>query len=129
MNKFCTRNWLILRLKSFQYALSGIRDLVAGQMNARIHLVATMMVVTLGLCLNLNRMDWVALAIVIGLVWMAEAINTALEYLADAAIPEHNELIGKAKDISAGGVLMAALTATIVGAIVFWPHLMGQIQD
>lgn len=128
MIKSSTGNWLILRLKSFQYAWSGIRELVAGQMNARIHLVATVMVVTFGLCVNLDRMDWVALAIVIGLVWVAEAMNTALEYLADASIPEHNELVGKAKDLSAGAVLLAAVTATIVGALIFWPHLPHQIQ-
>ena len=59
----------------------------------------------------------------IALVWVAEGLNSALEYLCDAAVPEQNELIGKAKDVAAGAVLISALVALCVAALVFIPYL------
>jgi diacylglycerol kinase len=59
-----------------------------------------------------------------GLVWSAEAFNTALEFLADAVSQEPHPLIGQAKDIAAGAVLMAALAAAIVGILLFRPYLL-----
>ena len=56
-------------------------------------------------------------------VWSAEALNTALEFLADAAKPEYHPLVKKAKDVAAGAVLIAALGAAVIGALVFIPAL------
>ena len=80
-------SWLQGRIDSFGHALRGIASLLAGEPNARIHLLATVLVVTLGLVLDVNRNDWQALLLIVAVVWLAEGMNTALEHLADAAVP------------------------------------------
>jgi len=77
----------------------------------------------LGLALGITRLEWCAIAIVIALVWAAEALNTALEALADAAVPERHPKIREAKDAAAGAVLVVAIAAALVGALVFLPRL------
>ncbi len=114
---------LAARVESFRHAIRGFLDLLRAQHNARIHLVATLLVVALAGWLKLGRADWIALLLAVGLVWIAEALNTALEYLADAAVPEHHPLIGKAKDAAAAGVLLASLIAALIGLLVFLPPL------
>jgi diacylglycerol kinase (ATP) len=66
--------------------------------------------------------------IVIGMVWSAEALNSALELFADHLAPDDHPLVGKAKDIAAGGVLVAAIVAAVVGAIVFGPKLLERLS-
>jgi diacylglycerol kinase len=91
--------------------------------NARIHAVATVLVIGIGSALRLTVLEWVLLALAATLVWVAEAMNTALEVLSDAAVPEHSPLVGAAKDVAAGAVLLAAIGAVVVGLLVFVPHL------
>ena len=98
-------------------------NLVRTQLNARLHLVATVLVVAAGGVLRVSTQEWCWLFAAMGAVWMAEAFNTALELLADAAVPERHPLIGHAKDVAAGGVLFSALAATAVGICVLGPHL------
>ena len=112
------------RALSFRHAISGILLVVRTQHNAWIHLVATLAVVIAGKCLNVTRGEWLALVIAIGLVWTAEALNTAIEFLADEISLERRDRLGLAKDAGAAGVLLASITAAIIGLIVFVPHLM-----
>jgi diacylglycerol kinase (ATP) len=63
------------------------------------------------------------LALAMGMVWAAEALNTAIEYLSDHVCTEHHERIGRVKDLAAGGVLLAAIAAMVVGGIVFLPRV------
>ena len=95
--------------------------MIIEQRNAQIHLVATIAVLALGVLTGLNSVEWILLMLAITLVWIAEALNTALEYLADAAVPETHELVGKAKDVAAAGVLIAAAFSLIVALWAFWP--------
>jgi diacylglycerol kinase len=62
-------------------------------------------------------------------VWTAEALNTAFEYLADATTKEFDPLIGRAKDVAAGAVLITAIAAVIVGALVFTPYIVVLIRS
>jgi diacylglycerol kinase (ATP) len=112
------------RARSFRYAGNGIRVLLISQHNARIHLLATCLVVSLGLWLGVSALEWCALVLAIASVWVAEAINTALELLADAVSPLHHPLVGKAKDAAAGGVLIAAIAAVVIGVLVLGPHCL-----
>ncbi len=59
----------------------------------------------------------------IALVWVTEALNTAIEFLADAAVPDPHSLIKHAKDVAAGAVLLASVAATVIGALVFLPRI------
>jgi len=112
------------RLASFRYAGMGLVTLLREQHNSRIHLLATVAVVGLGAWLGLTRQEWVLLLLAIALVWIAEALNTALEYLADAAVPGRNPLVGKAKDVAAAAVLIAAGVAVMIGCLLFLPRLL-----
>jgi diacylglycerol kinase (ATP) len=97
--------------------------MVRSQQNAWIHLTATIVVVGAGIFLRLDRNEWIWIILAIMSVWAAEALNTAFEYLADAANPTFHPLIEKAKDVAAGAVLIAAIGAALIGIITFWPHI------
>ena len=112
------------RIASFRYAFAGLWVMIRTQPNAWIHAVATLVVVGAGSHFALPGLDWALLVGAIGLVWMAESLNTAIEFLADAAVPDHHALIKHAKDIAAAAVLLASLAAALIGALVFAPHLL-----
>jgi diacylglycerol kinase (ATP) len=86
-------------------------------------LAATAAVVALGVFLAISRSEWLAIILAIGMVWTAEALNTAVEFLADEVSLERRKLIGNAKDVGAAGVLVAAASALVVGAVVFVPYI------
>jgi diacylglycerol kinase len=69
---------------------------------------------------------WILLAI--ALVWLAEALNTAIERLADAITLEPNENIGYAKDVAAGTVLAAAIISTVIGLTIFLPRMIALVR-
>ena len=110
-------------LRSFRCALGGIRTLLATQMNARIHLIALILVITAGILVNLSTGEWAIIALATGMVLSAEAMNSALEFLADHTAPEWHDSVGKAKDLAAASVLLASAAALAVGLFVFVPHL------
>jgi diacylglycerol kinase (ATP) len=112
---------VLQRFASLNHALAGLLVLIEDQHNARVHVAAALIVVTLGLLTGLESIEWILVFVAIGLVFIAEAFNSALEYLADAAVPEYHELIRKAKDVSAAAVLMAAGLAVIIGVWAFIP--------
>ena len=107
----------------FAYAGRGIRMAVQSERNLRIHLAVIPIVVVTGFVMGLSGMEWVAIAFSIGIVIVAELVNSALEYLADAVHPEVDPGIRNAKDVAAGAVLIAVLAAVVVGVIIFPPKL------
>lgn len=98
-------------------------ELLRTQCNARIHAVATAAVVAAGILLDVSRIDWCLLALAAGLVWMAEAMNTAVESLADAVSTADHPMLGRAKNVAAGGVLIATIAAAAVGLLVLLPKI------
>jgi diacylglycerol kinase (ATP) len=116
--------YFIHRLRSIGIALQGVKWLISTQPNARIHSVATVLVVLVGWHFDVSRLEWVLLIGAIGAVWTAEALNTAIEWAVDLASPQHHPLAGKAKDVAAAGVLLASLSAIIVGVLVFAPYCL-----
>ena len=111
------------RLRSFRCAGRGLVLMLASQHNAWIHAVATVVVVGAGLLWRIAPAEWCAIVLAVVAVWMAEGLNTALEFLADAASPAFHPLIGKAKDVAAGAVLLAAMGAVVIGLLVFGPRV------
>ena len=111
------------RLKSFVYAFNGIKLLIKNEHNAWIHCFATVYVITCGFLLNISNTEWIAICIVIGAVFAAEAINSSIETLADFVSPDYSEAIKHTKDLAAGAVLLMAIAAAIVGFIIFIPKL------
>ena len=115
-------NWLSQRLASFAHAFRGIGVLLR-EPHARLHLLATILVLALAWVLDVTRHDWQLLLLTVVVVWLAEGMNTALELACDAAVPEQHPLIGKAKDVAAGTVLITAIFALVMGALIFIPYL------
>jgi len=116
------------RLRAFRFAFEGVGYLMRTQPNARIHLVVTVAVVSLAAWLRVDREGWVWLVLAIGLVWAAEAFNTALEAVVDLASPEMHPLAKASKDVAAAGVLLAAIAAAAVGLLVLGPRLWAWLQ-
>lgn len=112
------------RLASFRYAFNGIRLLIGKEHNAWIHCFVAICVVIAGFFFGLSQMEWIAITIVIGAVLAAEAVNSAIEMLADLVSPDYNEAIKRTKDLAAGAVLIMAIAAAIVGLIIFIPKLL-----
>ncbi len=111
------------RARSFTFALAGGRVLLTSQHNAWIHTVATVLVVVGAVIVRVSRLEWALLILAIALVWAMEALNTAIELLADEISQEQRQRLGKAKDVSAFGVLVAAMASVLIGLFVFIPHL------
>jgi len=109
------------RLKSFKYAWQGIASFLRGDHNAWIHAVATVCVIILACVVPLTKVEIFALVFAIGFVWVAEMFNTCIERTMDFISTERRPEIGLIKDIAAGAVLVAAITAAVIGGIVFIP--------
>jgi diacylglycerol kinase len=118
--KFTARNLHI----SFKSAFSGIFILVKSENNARIHLIILLLVLIAGLVLKISTAHWITISLAAGLVLASECLNTAIEYLSDAVLPEYDPRIKIAKDLSAGGVLISAIVAFITGLIIFIPAII-----
>ena len=111
------------RVRSFGNAFRGLGVLMRSEHNARIHALATLAVCALAALLGLTRGDWLWLVAAIAGVWAAEALNSALEALADAAHPAPHPLVGRAKDLGAAAVLIVSLSAAVIGLLVLGPPL------
>jgi diacylglycerol kinase len=115
---------LTKRLKSFQYALNGLRILIREEPNARIHLAVALLVVLMGFVLKISPEEWIAVILCIGGVTGLELINSAIENLSDFVSPEKHAMIKRIKDLSAAAVLAGAIAAAITGLIIFVPKIM-----
>ena len=109
---------------AFQNAFNGFRSVLNSEKNARIHLIATILVIILASILLVSLTAWLWLCLAIVLVWMAELFNTAVEKICDLIEPNHNLVIKASKDMAAAGVLLAALFSVVVGLVIFLPPLI-----
>ncbi len=125
MRMICFAKFLAARFRSFGFALEGLLYALKNEGNIRVHALATVLVLALGLGFGVSRLEWVALAVAIGMVWLAELLNTALEILCDIVEPTEAVAIKRVKDVAAAAVLVAALAAAGIGALVFWPYFAG----
>lgn len=123
MNRHQSRS----RLASFGHALAGLGHVLRTQRNAWIHAVASLIVILLALWLNLGLTHWALLFLAMGLVWMAEFVNSALEATVDLASPEIHPLARVGKDVGAAAVLLAAVCAAVVGFLILGPPLVERL--
>lgn len=112
------------RIKSFVYAFEGIIDFIKFEPQALMHAIAVISVVSAGYYFNISASEWLFIVLAIGLVISAEMLNTAIEKLTDMVSPQINEQAKIVKDLAAGAVLIASLTAFIIGLIVFLPKIL-----
>jgi diacylglycerol kinase (ATP) len=99
--------------------------MLQSQHNAWIHALATVSVIGAGMFYQIGRSDWNWIVTAIMSVWIAEAFNTAFEFLADVTNPAFHPLVEKSKDVAAGAVLIAAIGSVTIGLLVFGPFILG----
>ena len=112
------------RIKSFGYAYQGLATLFKTQIHARIHLTALIIVVVAGFYFKISTTEWCFVALTSAIVLAAEAMNTAIEFIVDLVSPQYHDLAGKAKDVAAASVLLAAIGAIVVGFLIFLPKII-----
>jgi diacylglycerol kinase len=112
-------------IKSLGHAVKGIRHVLKNERNARIHVVAAISALAIGVILGVEPPQLAAICFVILLVFLAELFNTVIEETLDLVDGKNNPKIKQIKDMTAGGVLIAAVGAIIVAIIIFWPYFLG----
>lgn len=114
----------VKRAESFTHAGRGLNVFFKTTHNAWVHVVVFVIAVMLGFYFNISRTEWMFLVLVAGTVFAAEAFNTAIEIDMDLTSPEYHPYARDTKDVAAGAVLVAAITAGVVGILIFGPHLL-----
>ena len=129
MKKDNNGNPLKEHLKSYKYAWRGLREIVLGELNFQIILFFSFLVVTVGLFLYLDLVEWIIVSFTLTFLLVSEAFNKSIETACDAICGDYCENIKFAKDVAAGAVLLVAILAVIVISVVFWPHLVVVFND
>ncbi len=112
------------RRNSFVYAFSGLKAVFATEHNMWIHCALTVVAIILGFVMEISKTEWLALVIMMAIVWMAELFNSAIEKTMDFISTDHHPQIKLVKDIAAAAVLVTALAAVVVGGIIFIPKFL-----
>ena len=107
--------------KSFGFAFEGLKTCLRQEPNFRIHSILAIAAVVLAFYLEISRLEWIGLVLVIGLVFATELVNTSIEAVVNLLSPEKQESAKIAKDVGAAAVLFSAITALVVGALLFIP--------
>mgnify|MGYP000577117676 CR=1 FL=1 len=116
------------RIRSFSFAIQGIKTLFRDEDNAKVHVLTAVIVIIGGLYFDISSVEWMLITVAIGFVLVTEIVNTALENICDYLTEETDPLIKRIKDLSAGAVLISALTAIIIGLMVFIPKIFGLLE-
>jgi len=117
--------WLV----SLSFAIEGLKTAVSSERNMRIHLRVALFVILAAVCFRIKLLEWALIIFAIGMVLVAELVNTAIERTIDLSHATYHPLAKAAKDIAAGAVLIAALTSVLIGIIVFGPYLLKYISS
>lgn len=112
------------RVLSFKYAIEGILTALKDEPNLKVHTLFGLVAIILGFLLGISLTEWVIVLILIGLVIALELTNTAIEELVDSFTNESHPGAKKAKDVAAGAVLVASITALIIGVLIFLPYIL-----
>ena len=112
------------RFKSIGFAIKGALKLVTTEHSVMVQFIIAILVTIAGIYFNITKEEWLIQTLAIGLVLAIEGLNTAVEKVADFVHPDFHERIGFIKDIAAGAVFFAALTAISIGAIIYIPYLV-----
>ncbi len=112
------------KLISFSHAIRGVKTALITQPNVRIHLIIAVVVSLFGYYLGLSTEELIEIILLVGLVLVAEMINTAIEFTCNAITTEIDPNIKKAKDVAAGSVLVVSILAIIIGVIIFTPKIL-----
>jgi diacylglycerol kinase (ATP) len=116
-------SYLGKRIRGSGYAIKGAWLLIKKEHSIQVQMVIAALVTVAGFIFGISRTEWVFQIFAIGLVITAEGLNTAVEAMADFVHPDFHAKIGHIKDIAAGAVLFAAITAVLIAAFIYFPYL------
>lgn len=112
------------QITGFRYAFSGIGKFILSERNATVHLIATILVIGMAFLFRISTNESIAVTIAIGLVWVAEMLNTCIEKAMNLISVDEHEEIRFIKDVGAGAVLIASGTALAIGLFIFIPKML-----
>ena len=112
------------RIRSLKFALKGLWLLISTEHSIMVQISVAVVMTFVGLWLDISKTEWLFQILAIGLVLVAESLNTAVEKLCDFVHPEYNKRIGFIKDVAAGAVSFAAITAIIIGMFIYLPKFL-----
>lgn len=108
---------------SFKHAFTGIMSALRQEPNLKFHFLAGLVVIIISFLLKISKTDWIIIILLIGFVMTVELTNTAIEAVVDGFTQAHHPSAKLAKDISAGAVLVVAITSSVIGALIFLPYV------
>ena len=114
-------NFLKGRIRSLKFALRGAWLLITTEHSVMVQFGLGIFMTLLGFVMHLNTVEWMFQFLAIGLVLVAESLNTGIEKLSDFIHPDYHERIGFIKDISAGAATFAAFIAIVIGCFIYVP--------
>ena len=118
------RNFFMNRIKSVKYAAKGFWILITSENSIIAQLIIGILMTIVGFIMHISATEWMFQVFSIGLVLVAESLNTGIEKLADFIHPDYHKQIGRIKDISAGAAFFAAIFAVIIGLIIYLPKFI-----
>ena len=110
-------------IRSFGFALKGIKVAFREELNIRIHVLALIITIGAGIYFKITPIEWCFIFLASGFVFSLELINTAIENLTDLVAPEKNSMAEKIKDVAAAAVLVSSIAALLTGVIIFAKYL------
>jgi diacylglycerol kinase len=114
--------------KSFQYAFKGLIKTYQEEQNLKVQMFIGLIVLITAWSFKVTNIEWCLLIFVISLVLLMELANSAVERVTDVLKPRINNYVKEIKDIMAAAVMLASISAVIVGIVIFWPHLLNYFQ-
>ena len=118
------RRFFLNRIKAIKYAFNGFRILITSEKSIIAQVIIAFIMTIIGFLMNISATEWLFQIFAIGLILVAESLNTAIEKMADFIHPEYHQQIGRIKDISAGAAFIAAIIAVIIGLIIYVPKFI-----
>lgn len=114
---------IVKRAKSFVHAGRGIGVFIKTTHNSWVQITVSILTICLGFYFNISTTEWLFLIFAIGFTLVTECINTAFEFDIDLTSPEYHPYAKYTKDVAAGAVLLASITSTVIGLIIFLPRI------
>ncbi|MED3563749.1 diacylglycerol kinase family protein [Bacillus xiapuensis] len=110
-------------IRSFAYAIEGIRTAIKTERNMRIHLFISFLVISSSFFFSITKLEWLFVLLVIGGMFALELMNSAIERVVDLVTKEFHPLAKQAKDLAAGAVFIYAIVSVIIGLFIFLPYI------
>ena len=114
---------------AFVCAARGIKEAVKTEANLKFDIIVAVIIIVCGFLFKISMIEWLMCIISIGVMLFAEIMNTAVETVVDLVTREKNKQAEKAKDISAGAVLILSINVAIIGCIIFVPKVINLINN